>query len=303
MSYFDGSNIENPVIFRYGTVTGNEGTTAPYPNYMTGGISYNIASFASGAAVDGSAQGAQVVADNASTHKGGVYTAVGSLSSGRALIAWNDEVNGQLVYSYSSGEAESALLNTPTSDWQSNAKVVDSGDFAGWYVDMVVDSDNGIHLAWYNGGNGDVRYVHLENYDETEAQIQAKVVTVDSYLSAGARLMLNVRKETRLVNNVSTLVQVPYISYYHVTFTGSKNSVRVAWKDDFDAIRDGAANEQFTGAWEVMTVPTNGVPADDYICNGVPTSGTFNKNGLSMTNTVLLGYITNQRYEYAYIKK
>jgi hypothetical protein len=160
---------------------------------------------------------------------------------------------------------------------------------------MVVDSDNGIHLAWYNGGNGDLRYVHLGSYDESAALIQSKVVTVDSYLTAGTRLMLNVRKEGTN--------QVPYISYYHVTFTGSKNSVRVAWKNDFNTIRNGAENEQFTGAWEVMTVPTNGVPADDYICNGVPTSGTFNKNTLSMTNTVLLGYITNQRYEYAYIKK
>jgi hypothetical protein len=292
MSYQDANNNAKPVIFRYGTVTGDEGLDTPYPGNakILGGIGNNMTS------IDpGTADGAQVVATNSSTHKGGVYTAVGSLAlganKGRALIAWNDEANGNLVFSYSTGVDESALLSTSTSVWQGNARIIDSGDLAGWYVDMAVDSDDGIHLAWYNSGSQDLKYAYLSAYNEA-----FQVVTVDSYLSPGTKLMINVRKEGAN--------QVPYISYYHLSLSGTRNAARVAWREDFSSLKNGAVSDQFTGAWEVMSVPTNNIPAEDYICNGVPSTGTFNKTGANLANSVVLGYLTGQkRYEWAYIKR
>jgi hypothetical protein len=102
-------------------------------------------------------------------------------------------------------------------------------------------------------------------------------------------------------------VYVPYISYYHASFPQTTNSVRVAWRNNFSALTDGAALDDFTGAWEAMTVPTANIPIEDFICNGVPRTGTaaYGPGGssVSLTNTVLVTYMTNAYYEGAYIKK
>ncbi|MCL2187027.1 MAG: hypothetical protein FWB86_14440, partial [Treponema sp.] len=78
-------------------------------------------------------------------------------------------------------------------------------------------------------------------------------------------------------------------------------------------------NDRLTGAWEVMTVPAENVPASGlYICNGVPTSGTiigtYRVNTSSTTDTtskfheanitksMFVGYMTDINYEGAYLK-
>jgi hypothetical protein len=69
------------------------------------------------------------------------------------------------------------------------------------------------------------------------------------------------------------------------------------------------ADDRFTGAWEVMTVPVQTVPAgDEIICNGVPTSGNLRiPTGSSLTargmnTTILVGYMTTDWYEGAVLK-
>ncbi|AEF85382.1 putative lipoprotein [Treponema primitia ZAS-2] len=286
MSYYDSNKTNNPVIFRYG-----ESTAA---NTITGDLASNLTDINE---AGGSAAGFQVVADSSTNYKGGLYTAVGALSDGRAVIAWYDASAGQLVFSYSTGLAPTQG-NTPTSVWQSNARVIDN-DFAGWYVDMTVDKNNGIHLAYYANSTGDLRYAYMSSYTATPV-----VVTVDSYLSAGTKLMINTREEKRTVNGVpSTDVIVPYISYYHASFPQTQNSVRVVWRNNFNALTDGAVLDAYTGAWEAMTIPTVNTPVDEYVCNGVPTGGTFPGTAIDLKNTVMLGYQTNVNYERAYIKK
>jgi hypothetical protein len=279
MSYYDGNNNANPVIFRYGTSTA--------ANTLTGGISYNLDNNN-----PGTAAGAQVVANTGITYKGGLYTAVGALSNGRAVIAWYDAANQQLVYSYSQSTDPST---TTTDQWQANAKVIDA-DFAGWHVDLTVDVNDGIHIAYYASSNGDLKYAYVPTYSAALSDI--KVVTVDSFLSAGTKLMINTRKENR--SGVGNVI-VPYISYYHASFMQTANSVRIAWRNDFSTLSDGTVYDDFTGAWEVMTVPTANLPAEDFITNGVPTSGTF--SSVDITNSVLVGYHTDKWYERAYIKK
>jgi hypothetical protein len=52
-------------------------------------------------------------------------------------------------------------------------------------------------------------------------------------------------------------------------------------------------------------VPTANIPIEDFICNGVPKTGTTTGtwSGVNLTNTVAVTYMTNLAYERAYIKK
>lgn len=254
IAYFDSNNSKNPVKFRYGTVNN--------ANNVTDSI------------VNGSYASYKTVADNGKTYKGGEYVAVGVTSEGIVVLAWYDASKKQLVYSWN---------NDPSKEenWQKNAKVIDS--YGGWYVDIAVDEDNGIHIAYNNTAKGDLKYAYMSSYNA-----EATVVTVDSYFSVGTQIMLSTRKEGG--NNV------PYISYYQPSFTLTPGSVRVAWRTDFTTLKDGAKNDSFTGTWEAMTIPNIDIPKDETICNGVPKSGVW-------ANTQVLGFMTYTGYKKAVLQK
>ena len=288
LSYFDSNNASAPVKFRYGTV----GASA---DSMSGGLMNDLSSNN-----PGTASGYQTVASSTSKYPGGLYTAVGATSTGVAVMAWYDATNRRLIYSYNdapSGGSES--------QWQSHALEIDAS-YAGWYVDLAVDANDGIHIAYYNSGTGDLKYAFLSSY----ADKKPEVVTVDSYLSTGQQIMINTRAETRTVNGSSQSVIVPYISYYSSSFMQTTSSLRVAWRNDFSSypasaalvastgsngVGPGATGDKFTGNWEVMTIPTTNIPVDGVVCNGVPSLGTYK-------NSVFLGYYTDAYYERAYIK-
>lgn len=86
------------------------------------------------------------------------------------------------------------------------------------------------------------------------------------------------------------------MTYYNASANQTPNSIKVAWRNDMSTLRDGAISDKFTGAWECMTIPAENIPVDAAVCGGVPTSGTY-------SNTVVLGYMSDQYYEKAYIKK
>jgi len=196
---------------------------------------------------------------------------------------------------------------TETSTWQSNAKIVHS--FAGSHVDMAIDGDDNIHLAYYDSLNGGLYYA-LVPPDGTIPDVdKAEYVKVDTYLSAGTRIMLNVRKETH--DGVARYV--PYISYFHASFDETRFSVRVAWRKDFTASLEKAAgsndNDRLTGAWEVMTIPAENVPASgQYICHGVPTAATALVGTATagfhtdISKTMIVTYPTDINYEGAMLR-
>ena len=301
MSYFDANHPMSPVKFRYGAVDNN--------NIFTGGIkdggttrvhtvnsvSVTDAEYHANAlqGENGSASGYHTVADNTTAHKGGAYTAVGIVPKGKAgtakdvaVVAWYDAVAKHLVYSYNTAP------DTPVQGgvWQTNARVIDTDQTSGWYVDLTVDEDGGIHIAYYNNRKSELRYIYLSAYNDANP----KKVTIDSYQSVGTQVTVTTRKEGSSGNEKI----VPYISYYQSAFYNSPNSVRVAWRTDFTDVKDGAKNDLFTGAWEAMTIPVQDgtVPQDATICNGVPTSGAW-------ANTVVLGFMTNNGYKKAVLKK
>jgi hypothetical protein len=327
MSYYDSNSSDNPVIFRYGTVGQNDsfGGDLGYASNSNrnengpGTSTWGSFGGTTTAVMDGFRQ---VVANNTTTHRSGDYTAVGGLSNGRPVIAWYDNYNQRLVFSYGNGTTSStvynnagAIVRTTTPQWQANAAVVDT--FKGAHVDLAVDGNNNVHLAYYDTGNGGLYYAYIPYNTATGMPNTGAIqkVRVDTYLAVGTKLMLNVRREgTR---------DVPYISYYHGSFTETKNAVRVAWRKNFDEpnIPQGTnPDDSFTGAWEVMTVPANEVPLiNEFICNGVPNPGSaggswadpangvagvpaLSRGTVDIRRSVVIGYMTRDYYEGAMLK-
>lgn len=280
IGYYDSNNAAKPVKVRYGTIGNNnlfnDGslTTGWYGNVSDNNNHYDYY---------------QTVADKDSTHKGGEYTAVGFVPSGTGgaasdvgVVAWYDAENSCLVYSYCENPA-----NGTKNTWQNNAIVLDS-DYAGWYVDMAVDAGGGIHIAYYTTGSGDLKYAYLPMYNSPLAD--AKVVTVDSYLSTGTQISINTRND----GTAASPNYVPYISYYNGSLDQTKNSVRVAWRTS-STVQNGTDSDKATGNWQFMSVPCSSVPDNAVVCNGVPTDGTY-------ANKVVLGFKTDKKYVRAVLK-
>jgi len=264
----------------------------------------------------------QIVARNGNTHEGSMFAAVGFMSTGLPVIAWYDRTNMNLVLSHGNNIPANNTLTVTTSNpqWQTNARVVHGPaatggrptTAAGSHVDMVI-LNNVIHLAYFDVLNGGLYYARIPSHS---AQIPsntgvtttipnvdgATIVRVDTYLSAGTRIMLNVRTEgTR---------DVPYISYYHGSFDETRNSVRVAWQNNATLSAGSDENDRLTGTWEVMTVPARNVPASgQLIASGAPATGTLTGtvglqgwNGNNITRTMIVTYMTSHNYEGAILK-
>ncbi|MCI6592369.1 MAG: hypothetical protein MSH65_06865, partial [Spirochaetia bacterium] len=126
---------------------------------------------------------------------------------------------------------------------------------AGEYCQLVVDSDDKIHIAAYDGES--LKYAYLDGYNDT-APIFA---TVDN--NAGNNLTIDVAK---VGNN-----QIPFIGYsasepeqpryaYLASIPKDKNGsdkAQSAWTSN-DIAGVGSGNT-YTGVWECTVVPTIGV--------------------------------------------
>jgi len=258
MTYYDAS--QNQLTFRYGTVATGGVFGGAIANQPNSGV--------------GSAANAQAMATSASTYGVGLYSAIGVTSTGVAVAAWYDQANQRLVFSYNTNPAST----TSAGQWQANASVVDSS-FAGWYVDMAVDAADGIHIAYYNSSSGDLKYAYLSSYAAAP-----QVTTVDSFLSTGTDVSIAVYYDGTNY--------VPYISYFMPTFSQTSFSIRTAWRTNFASLQSGVANDQYTGNWEVMTVPTAGYPQDFRVGIGI-------KANAGGANSPILGYSTKNGATYA----
>jgi len=248
LSYLD--DTMNLIKFRYFTVGGTQNTiSGAMANWNTGN--------------NWSADGFHTVAG---ASESGPYSAIGVTSTGEAVVAWYDATARSLKLAYNSNPSIS-------SDW-SNKITIDSY-FAGMYVDVAVDVNNGIHLAYYNSSNGDLKYAFLSSYNDTTPD----VYTVDSFLSVGQNIMIDTIEEGGQ--------QVPYISYYVGSYSGTMMSVRYASWNRAVAMGDGVSLDKFTGKWRISSVPARNIPKDYIISSG-------NQSG-----DLILGYATDSGLEYA----
>ena len=81
---------------------------------------------------------------------------------------------------------------------------------------MAVDAGDNLHLAYYDVLNGGLWYSYIPSGYYTDATNNPiETVRVDTYLSAGTKIMINTRMETRNVEGVDRTAYVPYITYFH----------------------------------------------------------------------------------------
>lgn len=249
LSYYDDSM--NAIKFRYFSVgAANNTITGAMANWNT--------------ANSWSADGFHTIADATDS---GAYSAVGVTSNNEVVVAWYDATARSLKLAYNTDPSLS-------SDW-TNQITIDSY-FAGMYVDVAVDADDGIHIAYYNSSNGDLKYAYLSSYDDSTAD----VYTVDSFLSVGQNLMIDIIEEGGQ--------QVPYISYYVGSYAGTMMSIRYASWNTALAMGDGVALDKFTGNWRISSVPARNIPKDYIVSSGSKSAGEF-----------IIGYATDSGLETA----
>ncbi|MCL2411475.1 MAG: hypothetical protein FWC97_07515, partial [Treponema sp.] len=319
VGYFDTVGNNNALFFRYGLIGGTNaeisataGFGGNFPNNPSppnsndnfDPVTHLFTPFIAGE----DAGRPQVVAHSGTTHQGSQHVAVGALGNGLPVIAWFDRVNQTLVFSHGNSAPTTTQLDlatsisvTSTADWQNNARIIHYG--AGSHVSMAIDGNNVVHIAYHDAVNGGLMYARIYPTGSGTSLMpdmsRIYVARVDTFLSAGIRLTIDVRRET---HGTSTFY-VPYISYFHNTFAETRNPIRVAWlRPDSSggmSIRHGTfggnlplgstANltpgsiaaaafpeHSFTGEWEIMTVPAYHVPtAVDFVGIGVPRTGRF----------------------------
>ena len=172
------------------------------------------------------------------------------------VITWYDGTDLKFAwaqYSYNNNlltTANGLCGNQKTLTWHSST--IMSG--AGEYCKLAVDSNDGIHIAAYDGEY--LKYAYLNRHDDPTPI----VATVDS--NAGSNLTIDVAK---VGNN-----QIPYIGYtaaepemprYAYLANVPKNDdgtekTQSTWTASDIA---GASGEFCTGVWETTVVPTTGV--------------------------------------------
>ena len=188
------------------------------------------------------------------------------------------------ITSLSSGTVNAAVAGTGAA-WN---KVTIDENSAGQYVAMKTDSKGGIHFAYYDTGNGDLKYAYMASVTDTP-----KVVTVDGYQQVGQYVDLAL-KETVVGTKTNVM---PYISYYSMSNADTARSAKVArlsspivytgTTPDKSVITDGSNDELFTGSWESFHVPTNGKPVQYRINIGVASNG-----------NVYISYLADRTIEY-----
>ena len=179
------------------------------------------------------------------TSKGSKYFAMGVTSDSHIVITYYDEDSSKIVLKYSespvTGEYPTSIITWITSS-------ISFPEYIGSYLSLAVDGDS-LHLAAFDSYDSNLVYMYLPKYDGTELT----AVTVDQASSVGQWTQIKVKDN------------VPYISYYNSTETGSRDAIKLAYalssddskKSGVDLIPGSSTGTGYTtGNWEYMTVPS-----------------------------------------------
>ncbi len=186
------------------------------------------------------------------------YISMGVTDANIVVIVYYNQSTGylELVYSATTpGGAVAAAVDlaNPTTDtvnW--SAPRVIGPLYTGWYVSMFMENDanagtaDPIHIAAYDTGSADLRYIYLTSYTDA---VQ-KVARVDAMNSVG------------IYTDIKVLAGKPWIAYYNNSENGTRDSIRLArFNGTLPTVTDGAnVDGTVTGNWEAMTAPVNTVP-------------------------------------------
>ena len=184
------------------------------------------------------------------------YVSVGVLQSsdpGRAVIVWYDEGNRSLkMASVSLSEIKSGINgNTWT------AKTISTK--GGQYVQMAIDSKDGIHLAYMSNSGADLYYAYISSYDSSSIT----EILVDSKNDVGDNCSIDVGREDESSS------WIPIISYKSNEGTKTKIAYPVAFDDNGKPKAGATSGGFFTGNWAVSMLPTKNKSTNDQINVGL----------------------------------
>lgn len=195
----------------------------------------------------------------------GQYVSIAAIKNGGtnddAVVAvWWDAEGRQLLYSYNktpSSIQPNTFLQRDTK-WSKPVPIFNSD--IGEYCKIVADSNNGIHIAAYDGINADVWYAYIPNFEVPTTKYTS---LVDSYGLIGTELNIDVAKDDNGVLR-------PHISYY----AGSCAKPKIAkWglSDFINAAteKNSTIEDYFTGVWEVSLIPTESKVSEDHVNVGL----------------------------------
>ena len=285
MAYFD--NLNDEIRFKYGNLGDSSGKT----NFGNFEDSYKGNSVTSGSNANSGKYYNGHVQVIAHTHGGGTslgnpgeYVSLGVVKNGTSdvvVLVWYDSEAGNLLYTYNT--TPTTVRNGLSKEGWSEAKTIFTD--AGEYCQIATDAGGGIHIAAYDGTNGDLKYAHLSSYDSAYTEATNSVI-VDSYAIAGQNISIDVKEVYG--------TYVPYISYYALSSAKPKLAYRTA-----TSVGDGAISEVYTGDWEVTIIPTPSKTPQDRISVGTvttPATGTstlgqyYGKCYANGSDNTVLGY-------------
>lgn len=184
------------------------------------------------------------------------YVSVGVLQSsdpGRAVIVWYDEGNRSLkMASVSLSEIKSGINGNA---W--TAKTISTK--GGQYVQMAIDSKNGIHLAYMSNSGADLYYAYIPSYNSSSIT----EILVDSKNDVGDNCSIDVGRKDE------SSPWIPIISYKSNEGTKTKIAYPVAFDDNGKPKAGATSGGFFTGNWAVSMLPTKNKSTNDQINVGL----------------------------------
>lgn len=183
------------------------------------------------------------------------YVAIGALQSsdaGRAVIVWYDEGNRALkMTSVSLSEILSGINGKSWSATTISTK-------GGQYVQMSIDAEDGIHLAYMSNSGADLYYAYMPSYDSSNIT----EILVDSKNDVGDNCSIDVGRDDE------SSPWIPVITYKSNEGTKTKIAYPVVFENGKP--KDGATpGGFFTGNWSVSMLPTENKSTNDQINVGL----------------------------------
>lgn len=184
------------------------------------------------------------------------------LSGGALYLAYYDESSGRFLFRYNTNPA-----SNPTA-WSAPRELDVS---AGLYPSMAVDPAGGIHMAYYDTAQGNLKYIYLPNRDAP-----ANPVVVDALFTNGMYTSLAVRE-------FGPGDHRPVITHFSLSYSGTRYPLRLSYPLSSAARTLHGADSftgNYTGQWEMVPVMADIAP-------GPNATFTFTEG---IANNVVIGF-------------
>ncbi|HRZ88290.1 MAG TPA: hypothetical protein P5117_02290, partial [Spirochaetia bacterium] len=124
----------------------------------------------------------------------------------------------------------------------------------------------GSHVSMTVGQRSGTTYLYLAYHDAAETAL--KFAQIDWTTKAVTKSVIDNRFSVGTRTNVFVIDELPYVSFYSDSYSGTRNSIRLAYPVAANGrtaaeniLQPGAdVNEEYTGDWEVAAVPAVTVP-------------------------------------------